>query len=66
MNNRRLKVYETSYQINNPDSIYVYAKKSISIPQIRLQGKWLKECGFEPGCQVHIQCADGKLVITKA
>ncbi|MBD9014562.1 MAG: type I addiction module toxin, SymE family [Lachnospiraceae bacterium] len=21
---------------------------------MRLQGKWLQECGFEPGSQVHI------------
>ena len=39
-------------------------KKSVSIPQIRLQGKWLQECGFDPGSQVQIQCEQGKLIIT--
>ena len=65
MKNRKLKVYETEYQINNPDGLGYCRKKSVSIPQIRLQGKWLQECGFEPGSQVQIQCECGKLVITK-
>ena len=65
MNNRKLKVYETAYQIKNPDVFYAYGKKSVSIPQIRLQGKWLQEYGFESRSQVHIQCERGKLVITK-
>ncbi len=65
MKNRKLKVYETEYQINNPDVFGYCGKKSVSIPQIRLQGKWLQECGFEPGSQVQIQCERGKLVITK-
>lgn len=47
MKNRKLKVYETEYQINNPDGLGYCRKKSVSIPQIRLQGKWLQECGFE-------------------
>lgn len=42
----------------------IVGKKSISIPQIRLQGKWLQECGFEPGNRVHVQCERGKLIIT--
>ena len=65
MKNRKLKVYETEYQINNPDGLGYCRKKSVSIPQIRLQGKWLQECGFEPGSQVQIQCECVKLVITK-
>jgi hypothetical protein len=65
MKNRKLKVYETEYQINNPDGFGYCGEKSVSIPQIRLQVKWLQECGFEPGSQVQIQCERGKLVITK-
>lgn len=49
MKNRKLKVYETEYQTNNPNGFWYCSKKSVSIPQIRLQGKWLQECGFEPG-----------------
>lgn len=64
MKNRKLKVYETEYQINNSDGFWYCRKKSVSIPQIRLQGKWLQECGFEPGNRVHVQCERGKLIIT--
>ena len=49
---------------NNPNGFWYCSKKSVSIPQIRLQGKWLQECGFEPGSQVQIQCEQGKLIIT--
>ena len=41
MKNRKLKVYETEYQINNPNGFWYCRKKSVSIPEIRLQGKWL-------------------------
>ena len=64
MKKRKLKVYETEYQINNPNGFWYCRKKRVSIPQIRLQGKWLQECGFEPGSQVQIQCEQGKLIIT--
>lgn len=39
MKNRKLKVYETEYQINNPDGFGYCRKKSVSIPQIQC------ECG---------------------
>ena len=39
--------------------------KSVPISQIRLQGKWLQECDFEPESHVQIQCECDKLVITK-
>ena len=64
MKNRKLKVYEIEYQINNPNDFWYCRKKSVSILQMRLQGKWLQECGFEPRSQVHIQCEQGKLIIT--
>ena len=51
--NRTIKVYEASgYQ--NKD-----------IPTIILKGKWLKECGFDIGETVTIECQDGRLVIKK-
>ena len=39
--------------------------KSVPISQIRLQGKWLQECDFEPGSHVQIQYECDNLVITK-
>ena len=34
MKNRKLKVYETEYQTNNPNGFWYCSKKSVSIPQI--------------------------------
>ena len=65
VNSRRLKVYETTYQPRESDVFRSCKKKNVSIPQIRLQGKWLQEYGFEAGCRVHILCERGKLTITK-
>lgn len=33
-------------------------------PQLRLQGKWLEELGFQIGEPVLVKCEDGKLIIT--
>lgn len=30
-----------------------------------MQGKWLKELGFETGSEINVECLDGKLSITK-
>ena len=38
--------------------------KDITVPEIRLEGKWLAELGFEEGEQVNIEQLKGKLVIT--
>lgn len=35
-------------------------------PAITLQGKWLKELGFEIGDHVSVKCQNNKLIITKA
>jgi toxic protein SymE len=35
-------------------------------PSIKLQGKWLKELGFEIGDRVDVKCEDGRLTITKS
>ena len=50
---RKLKVYETSG----------YKYKTTS--QIRLQGEWLRELGFEPGTPIKVACEGGRLVITR-
>ena len=49
---RRLKVYEGSDKNYKP------------ISQIRLQGKWLEELGFEPGTPFVVNCESGKLTLT--
>jgi endoribonuclease symE len=46
-----LKVYETS------------GFNSKTVPQIRLQGVWLEQCGFEPGMPIRVECENGKLTI---
>ncbi len=57
---RKHKVYETTVQRKNNWQGYKI------VPQIRLQGQWLQELGFEPGVQMNIECSGGKLVITIA
>lgn len=51
--NRELKVYEAS------------GKDYKSIPQIRLQGDWLRECDFEIGTPINVECRGGAILITK-
>lgn len=52
--NRSVKVYEGSDRNYKP------------LPQIRIQGKWLEEHGFEIGTKLNIECEGGRLIITKA
>lgn len=52
--NRKVKVYEATTGTN-------YKK----VPQIRLQGEWLKELSFEPGVELNIECEGGRLIITR-
>lgn len=35
------------------------------IPQLRLQGKWLEDCGFPTGCRISVECKDGQLTIRR-
>ena len=51
---RELKVYETSGRNNK------------SIPQIRLQGDWLKDFDFDIGTPINVECRGGAILITKA
>lgn len=52
--NRTMKVYEASG--------YNYS----STPQIRLQGKWLEDLGFDIGRNINIECQGGRIIITRA
>jgi hypothetical protein len=51
---RNMKVYEQSG--------YRYK----STPTIMLKGQWLRDLGFEEGTPITVECAGGKLVITRA
>jgi toxic protein SymE len=53
---RQLKVV-TKYQYRSFHQV-------ITVPEIRLIGKWLKESGFEEGKQVKVQVQNNKLTIT--
>ena len=48
--NRMLTVYYL-YQNNKP------------VPIIRLQGKWLRKLGFEPGNKIRVAAKRGRLLI---
>ena len=52
-NHRELKVYEGS------------GKDYKAVPQIRLQGDWLKDFNFEIGTPINVECRDGEILITK-
>ena len=51
---RELKVYEAS------------GRNYKSIPQIRLQGDWLKDFDFDIGTPINVECRGGAILITKA
>ena len=38
--------------------------KNVIVPEIRLEGKWLKELGFEIGKRIEIKQQKNKLTIT--
>ena len=52
---RTMKVYEAST---------VSGRGYKFVPQIRLQGDWLKELSFEPGVKINVECQGGKIIIT--
>lgn len=35
-------------------------------PQLRMQGKWLEDCGFPAGSHIEVDCSEGTLVIRRA
>ena len=39
------------------------AYQMVKAPEIKLTGKWLKECGFKIGQDIKVQILEGKLVI---
>lgn len=51
---RRLKIYQ-KFRSRTRDNI--------TVPEIRLEGKWLKELGFEEGREIKIEQQMNKLTI---
>lgn len=41
------------------------SRRNYGWPSIILDGKWLKNSGFEPGDKVQVHCEDGKITIQK-
>jgi len=52
---RKLKIYQ-KFQSRE--------RKNITVPEIRLEGKWLKELGFDIGKEIEIKQQQNKLTIT--
>lgn len=50
---RKLKVYEASGRNNK------------RIPQIKIQGEWLKELDIDIGTTINAECRDGAILITR-
>ena len=61
---RKLKVYGVQTE-RKARSVFAAARRWLEVPQIRLQGLWLKETGFKPGDNLNVQCEEGKLIITR-
>ena len=52
---RKLKIYQ-KFRIRTWDHT--------TVPEIRLEGKWLKELGFEIGKEIEVRQQKNKLTIT--
>lgn len=46
-------------------NLYAGSGKNTYIPQIILQGNWLKDLGYDIGDKVIVDCQQDKLIITK-
>lgn len=55
-----MKVYDKTIQ----RGIGFINRYAVMFPEIRLMGKWLQECGFEPGQEIDVATETHKLVIT--
>lgn len=59
---RKMKVYEA---ITVSRGKWWNSTKYTTVPQIRLQGLWLEQLGFEPGTTIKVECEQGKIVVRK-
>jgi hypothetical protein len=42
-----------------------YFDARVTVPMIRLRGRWLKKAGFREGDALRIEVEDGRLVLTR-
>ena len=56
---RILKVYKRRMKVSEKSTFYK------NVPEIRLQGDWLRYWGFNPDCDLIVHCENEKIVITK-
>lgn len=57
---RRMKVYDKIMK-RGGEGLYSY---HVLFPEIRLTGKWLRDCGFKSGQEIEVSTEANKLVIT--
>jgi len=60
---RTLKVYDKVFDRGGRCTAGHY---SIIFPEIRLIGKWLQDCGFQPGQHIEVTTEQNRLTITPA
>jgi type I toxin-antitoxin system toxin SymE len=48
----------------NTRKVYSAWQRKTSVPQIKLQGRWLHAAGLSIGAPIHVQVEQGRLVIT--
>lgn len=60
---RTLKVYD---KVFSRGGRFMADHYSINFPEIRLIGKWLLDCGFEPGQHIEVTTERNKLTIIPA
>ncbi|MFD2966487.1 SymE family type I addiction module toxin [Sphingobacterium bambusae] len=58
---RYIKVYKRAVERGGNSYIYRYY---VWCPEIRLQGKWLQECGFQAGQRIQVSMEANKLIIS--
>lgn len=59
---RKMKVYAATLVSRGK---WWNSTKYTTVPQIRLQGLWLEQLGFEPGVELKVECEEGRLVISR-
>ncbi len=50
------------YRVLTVNEAVGYSRKPT--PFLRIQGLWLKDCGFNVGDPYYVKCEEGKLIIT--
>ncbi len=53
------QVRKSTVGTRNAQLTYSY----VQIPQLRLEGKWLADAGFDPGTKVTVEVKKGRLVL---